>query len=504
MKNSTRVIFNSFVLYGRLVITTVIKLMITKLLVKYLGLEGFGLYNLLSGIVVMLAFFKATLASTSQRFLSVSMGKGELGSTQEVYYNLYVLHTAMSLLILLIVDVFGILLVHYVLNIPAGQERVAVMLIQTMAVSTAITILSVPNDALLIAKENLLALSLIVILESILNLVAVYSLNWIAPNDRLSMYALMVVGYIFITFVVRHIYVRRYQETHVRIHKLNDFGIIKEIGNYTGWSTISSLFYLIRNQGYAILFNVVGGVMVNSAYGVANQVNGLITYATEALMQPLRPQIMKTESSGNREKSASMMVFASKAMVALLIAIITPILIFIDQILCLWIEDVPKLAPDFCRILLVSAFLFAFSNSIKALLEAVGDVKKLFSVIGYLHIGALVISTLLVICGASITIAFSMVAVEEVCASSYRIYLAKKIMNYDIIGYCKDFVIKGFASFFICVLLMYLFVSIVDSIFVQIIMVAILLVATLLVYYAITFTYMEKGIIKKIICHKYL
>lgn len=499
MKNSTRVIFNSFVLYGRLIITTIIKLVITKLLVRCLGLEGYGLYSLLSGIVVMLAFFKATLASTSQRFLSVSMGKGVLENTQEMYYNLYVIHTVMSLLILLIVDIFGVLLVNYVLNIPAGQESVAVMLIHTMAVSTAITILSVPNDALLIAKENLLALSMIVILESVLNLGAVYSLNRIAPNDRLSMYAQLVVSYIFITFVVRHIYVRRYQETHVRIHKLYDFGIIKEIVNYTGWSTISSLFYLIRNQGYAILFNVVGGVIVNSAYGVANQVNGLITYATEALMQPLRPQIMKTESRGNREKSASMMVFASKAMVALLITIITPILIFIDQILCLWIEDVPELAPNFCRILLVSAFLFAFSNSIKALLEAVGDVKRLFSVIGYLHIGALIVSTLLVISGASITIAFSMVAVEEVCASSYRIYLAKKIMNYDIIGYCKDFVLKGLASFFFCVLLMYLFVNIADSIFVQILLVAFVLFVTMFVYYVFVFTSEEKKILKRTI-----
>ena len=232
MNSSTRVILNSFVLYGRLIVTTLIKLVITKLLICHLGLESFGLYNLLAGIVVMLAFFKATLASTSQRFLSVSMGKNNIEGTKEIYYFLYVIHIIMALVIFILIDIVGVVLVQNVLNIPEGQENTAIVLIHTMAISTSITILSVPNDALLISRENLFVLSLILIIESVLNLVAAYSLQWFHTESRLTIYAIMVVVYMLFTFVLRHIYVRKYQETHVSIHRIKDWTIIKEISNF--------------------------------------------------------------------------------------------------------------------------------------------------------------------------------------------------------------------------------------------------------------------------------
>lgn len=497
MNNSTRIIQNSIVLYGRLIITTLLKLVITKLLVKYLGLEGYGLYNLLAGVVMMLAFFKATLASTSQRFLSVSLGRDNIEGTREIYYLLYVLHTVMAIAILLLIDVLGVILVHYVLNIPSGLETTANMLIHTMAISTAITILSVPNDALLISKENLLALSLILVLECVLNFFAAYSLQWIDGENRLNIYAIMMALVIFISFVIRQIYIKRYGESHVHIHRITDFSIIKEMSKYTGWSTICSLFYLIRNQGYAILFNIVGGVLVNSAYGIANQVNSLVSYATEALMQPIRPQIMKTESSGNREKSIAMMLFSAKAINCLLIFVTIPVLIYIETILELWIKDVPDYAPFFCRIIILSSLVFSFSNSIKAIVEATGNVKELFSVIGYLHLATIAISVIIALLTRNLTMAFSCIVLEEIFASYYRIRLGGKYVSINVSKYLKEVVLKESTIFATTFSSLYFVNVYVESIPYILFLSFVLLFFNMFLFYTWIFNEEEKKHIKK-------
>lgn len=497
MKNSTRAVINSIVLYGRLVVTTVLKLLATRLLVKYLGLEDFGLYNLLAGVVVMLAFFKATLASTSQRFLSVSLGKNNPEDTKEVFYLLSILHAAMAIAIILIIDVVGIVLIENFLNIPIGKEYAATVVVHTLAVSTGVTIICVPHDALLISKENIPMLSLFLVVESLMNILSAYMLIFIDAENRLTSYALLTLGYMFLALVLRVLYNRRYVETHVKWHKIIDFSLFKNIFKYTGWSTISSVFYLARNQGYAILFNLTGGVIVNSAYGIANQVNALVSYATEALMQPLRPQIMKAESNGDRNKSVEIVIFSAKVLQLLLTLIIAPLIVYIDIILNIWIHDVPEYAVAFCRILLVAAYFISFSNGIKSLLEAYGDVKALFSVVGYFHIATLIASTILIVFNISITLAYSIIILEEILCTMFRIMLAKKKISIDALNFIKSLVIPCILVFLFSIILLFIIFTLTDNILCNIMNYLFTVYISILAYNKYIFNIRESSKIKE-------
>lgn len=447
MNNSTRVVANSSILYCRLIIITLLKLYATKLLVKYLGLEDFGIYNLLSGIVVMLAFLKATMASASQRFISVSLGKEDVCKTRELFYLLISLHLFFAFIATGFIDIIGCLFVQNVLNIPEGKFGISFVVIHTMAISTGLSIIRVPYDALLISKENILYLSIFLILESLLNIFAIVLLAYCSDSSKLIVYSVESVLIILISSIIVVVYNLRYKETHFKFHKIKDWTYVKEISRYMGWNVISSLFCLIRNQGFSVLFNIVGGVVINSAYGVANQVNSLVSYAIEAMMQPLRPQITKTESSGNRFKSLNIVSFSTKVILALLTLLIIPLVVNMNYILSVWLETVPEYTVSFCNILLFSTFAYAYSLSIKAHIEATGNVKNLFAVIGYMHIFALGIAIILVCYGISVVWAYSIIILEEVAASSYRIYLANSITGLNIIDFVKKIMVPSFLCF---------------------------------------------------------
>jgi len=383
----------------------------------------------LAGIVAMLAFLKANMASTSQRFLSVSIGKGNLSNTKEIFYMLFVMHLAIALLVLLSVDTVGLILVRDVLNIPPCKVDVACMVIHTMAITMAFTIMMVPYDAMLISRENIPALSFFLVLETLLNVVSITLVGFLHEN-RLMYYVTLLTLTTICTLILRILYTRRYLESRFKFHRIEDYSVIKSVSSYLGWSTVSSLFVLLRNQGYAFIFNIVGGVIVNSAYGIANQVNALVTYCVEALMQPIRPQIMKNESAGNQEKSIHITLFSTKCILFISTIVIVPLFVFINEVLRLWIADVPPHCASFCRILLIYAYIFCFSNGIKALIESGGEVKGLFVVPGFAHLVTIVVAIALAYFKVSVEIVFSMLILEEMVCCFYRIYLAKR--QYDI------------------------------------------------------------------------
>ena len=449
MTGGKRIALNSSILYLRLIVLTLLKLYLTRLLVRFLGLEDFGLYNLLAGTVAMLAFLKANMSATSQRFISVSLGKGNQKDTSEVFYTLFILHFIFALFVLILVDVVGIVLVENVLNINPNMIGVASIVVHTMAVTTAITIMCVPYDSVLISHENILALSVFLVLEAICNIVSILLVD-IFKGNHLIFYTIVSSSFVFFIFITRIVYTRKYGETLFCFHKIHDFSVVKSIGSYMGWSTISSVFILFRNQGYAFLFNLVGGVIVNSAYGIANQVNAIVTYCVEAIMQPIRPQIMKKESSGEIENSIALTLFSTKCILMICSFVIIPLFVFIDEILQIWIVEVPLYCASFCRLLFINAYFFCFTNGIKALIESGGNVRGLFMIPGVVHLMIIITASLLAYNDVSIVICYSLIIVDQLICCCFRVHLLNK--QYQVspkVFYLKIF-LPCVTSMFLC------------------------------------------------------
>ncbi len=447
MKNSDRLALNSIIIYGRIAITTILKLITTRLLVLYLGLEDYGLYNLLAGIVLMLSFLKATLASTSQRFLSISIGKNNLEETTHIYSVLTFLHIIFALFILIVVDVIGTWMIECFLNIPEGKEWIATIVMHTIAITIAINIQSVPMNAILLSHENLLIISFVLILESIFTLTGVAMLQFVSIEIRLKLYAYLVMFINIFSLTFLFLYTRKYKEVKIKIIGIKETNLWGQILKYIGWSTLSSFLFLIRNQGYAILFNVFGGVIVNSAYAIANQINALISYTTEAIIQPLRPQVISAYGAGYKQKSIDIVLMTTKIIICIATLVIVPTIVYVEEILIFWLSKIPEYACDFCRILLLSAFVFLFSNGIKSLIEATGKVKKLFMVIGYLHLGTIIIAIVIVLLGGDFIPAFTVLFVEDLVGTFYRIRLANKTLGINLFSFYTHVFLPGVSLF---------------------------------------------------------
>jgi O-antigen/teichoic acid export membrane protein len=404
---------------------TIIKLWATKISLRELGVEDFGLYNLLAGIVTMLAFFKVAMANSSQRFISVSLGRND-NSTKNIFYTSFLMHLLVGFLVVLCILVGGNLIVHFVLNIPEGKNVVAHIIVCLLSFSTLLTVISVPYDSIMISKENIPVLSLFVVLDALLILVAAYSIGFYSGN-RLIFYSMVIVVGSLILFGGR-IMVGRYlyEETRFSFHKIENLTLLFSLLKYAGWNVVSSFLVIVRNQGFAILFNLAGGVAVNAAYGIANQVNSLFNYCSEALMQPNRPLIMKAYGAGENEKSIAIGLFVTKIILLISAFVFVNLFVNMEFILAIWLGSVPQHAAYFCRVILCASFFVQMSQGAKTLVESTGNVKELFAHIGYFHLISLVVGVGIFWATDSILFSFLPMMLEEFVGSLYRIYLAKK------------------------------------------------------------------------------
>ena len=410
----------------------------------------------------MLAFLKVAMANASQRFLSVSLGKNDC-SIGDVFYTSCVLHLIVGILVLICIIGGGGLMVEYVLNIPPENKGTSLIIILLLSISTFSTILSVPFDSMMVSKENIPMLSIIVLMESVVVLLGAYIIGFYNGN-RLLLYCGTIVVGTLVLFVVRIGLCRfLYTETRFRFRKLNDFGIFKSILKYVGWNVVSSLMIILRNQGFAILFNLGGGVVVNAAYGIANQVNALFNYCTEAVMQPNRPIIMKAYGAGDYKATIVAATFATKMVLLVFSMVFVIIFTNAPMILRLWLNQVPDHTVYFCRVVLVATFLFQFSQGAKTLVESTGNVKELFAHIGFLHFLTLAFGVGVYLLSKSLELSVIPMIVEEMIGSLYRIYLMKKYAKVGFFSFIYKCCLKPIAVIFLMVLLLYKMNGVVSS-----------------------------------------
>lgn len=501
MQHSKKIALNSFILYARLGLVTIIKLFVTRLMIKNLGVDSFGLYNLLAGIIVMLSFLQAALSNASQRFLSVSMGKND-GTTKEIFYSSYVLHFLAGLIGLLLIVVVGIPLVEWILNIPVGQKDIAFKLIIILGFTTFLTILSVPYDSIMMAKEDIPELSIFIISESLVMLVAAYAVAYL--DNKLIWFSLIILfGHLLLFFLRKVVCNHKYVESRFNFHRLNDTTIIRSIVKYASFNAVSSLFVIVRNQGFAVVFNLVGGVVVNAAYGVANQVNALFNYCSEALMQPVRPVIMKAYGSGDVKKALKITIFSEK-IILLVTTIILSILFFnIETLMHLWLTEIPKYSVALCRIIIISTFMFQFSTAHKVLKEATGDVKGLYMNIGYFHLCSLILGIILIVATKNVIIAALPFIIEEGFDSIYRIHLTREIYRSNHIPFIFETITKPLIILFIIGLINFILLSIISKAFIYIVVSTISTVLTTsILYYIVVFKPLERERLIQVVCKK--
>jgi len=438
MQSAERVIKNTGFLYGKMVITIFISLYSTRLILNALGVADYGIFNLVGGVIAMLSFINGAMIIATQRYLSFYIGAGDDHKLKSVFISSIVLHLVISLIIVLLLEIAGFFLFDGVLNIPVDRIGTAKVIFHFMIISTFFTINAVPYDASINSHENMLFDSLLGIFESILKLgIAIWLVY--SEIDKLILFGLLTAVSTIIIRIIKGIYCsRKYIECRINLKSRVQTGLLKEMLSFAGWNLFGLLCSVLSNQGLAILLNLFFGVVVNAAYGIANQVNANLRSFSSNMIRAILPQITKSEGSGDRERMLRLSVLASKMSFFLLAFFAIPIIIEMHFILKIWLKTVPDNALIFCQLTLILSLVYQITVGMMAAITTVGEIKAYQIVVGIVQLFTLPVAWALMKFGLPALYVFVGSIFIEFIAGGLKIWFAHKIAGLDL----NDFLIK--------------------------------------------------------------
>ncbi|MBQ9558375.1 MAG: MATE family efflux transporter [Bacteroidaceae bacterium] len=358
------------------VITTCLSLYTVRVVLKALTDSDYGLYMLIAGVVTMLGFITNSLIVTTQRYISLLHGKGNIEHVRRLFVNSMVLHWVIGLLLAALLASLEPWLMTRFLNIPAGREETAATVYFIMIFVLFMTILSAPLKALFIARENIAYIAGVEVLDALLKLALAYSLLTMG-GDRLLVYVWALLGIQVLNFFVFYVYALwRFPECTL-VFRRRDLrrDEIVQLLSFAGWTTYGMGAVTVRTQGIAVVLNHFLGTVVNAAYGIAMQVYMGLSIVTTSIFNAMNPQIMKAEGEGRREKMYYMAGLESKFSVAMMSIVAMPIIFEMPTILSLWLDTVPAHTVMFCRLILISFLCDLLTLGLNTAIQAIGELK---------------------------------------------------------------------------------------------------------------------------------
>ena len=419
ISQTDRIIINTIAQYARIVLVIILMLYSTRIVLKELGGDGFGLYSLIASALAFLSFLNTALTRTTQRFLSYYMGKGDMDQQSEVVVNAFFLNFAISAVTILIMVIVEPFLFNGFLRIGIDQTDIAKTLYRLMVVCVFFTMNIAPFNAIFVSHENIVFSSVAYVLVAILRLTAAFLLSLYAPKDKLIAYGIFMCIISIIEFLLFAVTAWvKYKETRsfCKLSLLNR-SLLVEILSFSGWNLYNVICVIGREQGYAVVINRFVSLTANAGYGIANQVSGQINNFVYTVSHAVSPVIMKSAGANDREKMISYSVSSSKISALLLSMIAIPFIFEIKGILELWLGSVPAYAESFITIILMASMADCLSSGFKTGIQAMGRMRS-FSLFSYtLKISSIPVSVILLYQGVHIEMALIPYVILELFSS---------------------------------------------------------------------------------------
>lgn len=377
--SSGRIIKNTVALYGRSLIVLAVSLYTSRVIINALGVEDYGLYNVVGGVIAMLGFLNTTMSATYQRYFNVAMGEGREQDIKILFGASLTVQFLISLVIVVLGETLGLWFLCNKLVIPEGRMGAAQVLYQVTIVSFIISVFKAPFVALITAYEKMSIYAVFAILESILKLAIAIIIQYVS-GDKLICYSFLMLLITFVDLFLHFIYCKKKIPT--TIVRFNwDKGILKNMFSFSTWSTLGAFSYTLKSQGLNIVLNLFFGTVVNAARGVATQILHAVNQFITSFQTAFRPQLTKLYASGDYNAAMKLYYGATKLSYYLIFTLSLPILLETDFILRIWLGDnVPEYATVFTQLILLTAFVSVFANPTSCIAHATGNIK-VFSII---------------------------------------------------------------------------------------------------------------------------
>ena len=375
ISNNKRIAKNVGVLYFRMIFQLLVSLYTSRVILQTLGFTDFGIYNVVGGVVGMFDFLNGSMGTATSRFLTFELGKNESKERiRLVFSTALIIHIIICVLVVLLSETIGLWYIENKLVIPEGRIYATHIVYQCTIFTSVLAILNVPYNADIISHEKMNAFAYIAILEVLVNLIIVISIQFV-DLDRLIVYAICIlllkVG-IRITYVI---YCSKFfPETRGKI--CFDKDLFKKMASFAAWIMNGSLSVVCYTQGLNLLLNAFGGPIVNAARGIAVQVQSKIMGFCSNFQIAMSPQIIKKYASGEITYMHSLVINSSKFSFLLIYFFSFPIILEVSYILKLWLVEVPQYTKEFVVLTLCIGMISSLQNPINTAIHATGNIKK--------------------------------------------------------------------------------------------------------------------------------
>ena len=373
--STKRIAINSIVLYIRMIVVMLIALYTSRVVLKALGVDDYGLYNVVGGVVSLFAFLRTSMEQATQRFLNFEMGKGD-GNLNNVFCVSLTIHILIALVCLILTETVGLWFLNTYINIPLDREMAANVVYQCVILSLCTTIITVPYSASVISHEQMTFYAIVNIADAVLKLgIAIVALNSGTDTDRLILYGVLMMLVSVLNILMYYVFCRmRYRET--QFHFLFDKALFRQVFGFTSWTIVGQAATLGTNQGNNILLNMFHSVTANAAMGVGNQVGSAILSLSGNFQTAFNPQMTKSYAAKDYSYLRFLLVAVSKLSFVLMLVVSLPIIFNIDIVLDTWLDVVPLGAGAFGILWIVQAIINSLSTPLYFCINASGNIKR--------------------------------------------------------------------------------------------------------------------------------
>ena len=438
---SRRIARNSAILYVRTIFTMLIGFFTSRIVLENLGVQDYGIYNVVGGITSMFIFLNSTMSVSTSRFITYELGKGNPDHLRLIYCQAKIIHYIIAIIIFILIETVGLWFVYHKLTIPPDRFQATLYILHTVSVGTILGIIATPDIALVISHERLNAFAYITMLDSVLRFVVAYLIAFVS-GDRLIWYALLMLLVFGIERVCFFVYSKiKFPESRGKL--VYNKTVFRSMLSFAGWNILGNIATMTREQGLTIIINIFTNPIVNAARAITTQVSNAITVFVYNVRTAVNPQITKSYAEGNYDYMHKLLAFSSLSCFYVLLAISIPLMCIADEALAFWLVEVPEYSASFFRLALVGLLIYSFTDPLIVGIQATGRIRKFQIIEGVLLLTTLPLIYVFFKMGYSPEWAYVAIIISNVVTLCGDIWVILPTINYPLSKYLKEIIVPA-------------------------------------------------------------
>lgn len=439
--NNYRIARNSILLSIRMVFVLCLTLYTTRVVLAVLGVEDYGVYNVVCGFVSMFTFLNTSISNGIQRFYNFELSIHGIVGARQVFCSAIILQVALSLIILILAESIGLWYIQKFMVIPIPRLSAANIIYQTSIISFLLIFLQAPLVAAIFAHEDMDFYAIVTTLDAILKFIIALVIKSI-PMDKLIMYGSLLMGVSLIDFLLYFIFCKVKYQDEIKWKYTKDYGLITSMLNFSGWNIFGSLSGVLKEQGINMILNLFGGPVINTARGISAQINAGIQGFVGNIVTPIRPQLIQAYSKKDYKRTIHLSYVISKYSCILLYLMALPISYEIDFILDKWLGgNVPPYTAAFVIIIFVISLFNNLNAATSAVVHATGKMRTYQLVTSFITILSLPMAYFALKLGYSYTTALWIVALMVAITQYAALRILKRLITFSLTEYLKRVII---------------------------------------------------------------